>query len=61
MISVDTNVLIRAVLEDDLLQAAKAKSLMKEASESKKLYVSSYAILEMAWVLKVKGQPIDRL
>lgn len=56
MISVDTNILVRAVLDDDLIQAAQARSLLKKAADSKQLFVSSYAILEMAWVLKVKGR-----
>lgn len=56
MISVDTNILVRTVLDDDLTQAAQARSLLKKAADTKQLFISSYAILEMAWVLKVKGR-----
>jgi predicted nucleic-acid-binding protein len=61
MISVDTNVLVRAVLEDDPIQAAQAKALMKKATESKSLFVSSYALLEMVWVLKVNGHARQKI
>lgn len=54
MISVDTNVLVRAVLDDNELESAQARRLLKKATEEKKLFISSYAILEMVWVLKVK-------
>lgn len=54
MISIDTNILVRAFLEDDLAQAKSAKKIMESASKDGKLFISSYAILEFAWVLKVK-------
>src|SRR5436309_2086172 len=55
MIGVDTNVLVRAVLEDHPKESAIAKKLLHKLAESKKLFISSYALLEMVWVLKVKG------
>ena len=55
MIGVDTNVLVRAVLEDDPKEASVAKKLLLQLADNKKLFISSYAILEMVWVLKVKG------
>ena len=54
MIGGDTNVLLRAVLDDDPVQSGIAKSFLKKASEQKQLFISSFAILEMVWVLKVK-------
>ena len=54
MISVDTNILVRAFLEDDPAQAQAAKKLMKSAAKRDQLFISSYALLEFVWVLKVK-------
>jgi len=55
MIGVDTNVLVRAYLEDDKEQAKEAQEFLKKATKEKSLFISSYAILEFVWVLKVKG------
>ena len=55
MISIDTNILVRAFLEDDPLQAKEAQEIMSAATEDRGLFVSSYALLEFVWVLKVKN------
>ncbi len=54
MIGVDTNILVRAVLDDHPQESKLAKQLLTKISSEKNLFISSYAILEMAWVLKVK-------
>lgn len=54
MISIDTNILVRAYLEDDIDQAKEAQQLLQKYTDNKTLFISSYAILEFAWVLKVK-------
>lgn len=54
MIGVDTNILLRAVLDDHPAEAEIAKRFLKKLTDSKRLFISSYAILEMVWVLKVK-------
>jgi len=54
MIGADTNILVRAFLEDDPEQAQKAQQFLEETSKDKVLFISSYALLEFAWVLKVK-------
>ncbi len=54
MIGCDTNVLIRAVLDDEPAEAKLARQFLEKSAQEKKLFISSYAILEMAWVLKVK-------
>lgn len=54
MIGSDTNILVRAVLDDHPEESKLAKRFLKAISEQKKLFISSYAILEMVWVLKVK-------
>ena len=54
MIGIDTNILVRAFLEDDKEQAEAAKKLMEAAARQNHLFISSYALLEFVWVLKVK-------
>jgi predicted nucleic-acid-binding protein len=41
-------------LDDHELESDQARKLLKKAVEKKQLFVSSYALLEMVWVLKVK-------
>jgi predicted nucleic-acid-binding protein len=55
MIGVDTNILVRAYLEDDPDQAEEAKEILLKCTQGKSLFISSYAILEFAWVLKTKN------
>lgn len=54
MIGADTNILARAFLEDDVKQSKEAQKFLEEATNLGELFISSYAILEFAWVLKVK-------
>lgn len=56
MIGIDTNVLVRVCLDDNPEEAEIAKQLLKGLSTQKKLFISSYAILELVWVLKGKGK-----
>jgi predicted nucleic-acid-binding protein len=55
MIGIDTNILVRAYLEDDKEQAEEAKEFLLKTTKEKSLFISSYAILEFAWVLKTKN------
>ena len=55
MIGTDTNILVRAYLEDDKEQAEEAKEFLLKTTKEKSLFISSYAILEFAWVLKTKN------
>lgn len=48
-ISVDTNVLVRAVLQDDAKQAENASKLLKEASL---IAVSVPCLCELVWILR---------
>jgi predicted nucleic-acid-binding protein len=48
-ISVDTNVLVRAVLQDDAKQAEKASALLREASL---IAVSVPCLCELVWILR---------
>ena len=53
MIGIDTNILVRAFLEDDKIQSQEAQQILKTASDKNNLFIASYAILEFVWVLKV--------
>lgn len=61
MIGVDTNVLVRAYLQDDQEQAKEAQEFLLKITQENSLFISSYAILEFAWVLKVKGFSRDEI
>ena len=54
MLNVDTNVLVRAFLEDDINQTPRSQQCLQQAADDKTLFISSYALLEFVWVLKVK-------
>lgn len=54
MIGIDTTILVRAYLEDNQEQAIAAQEFLSKATDKRKLFISSYAILEFVWVLKTK-------
>lgn len=60
MISVDTNVLLRYVLNDDQSHSRTARALIDEAcSASNPAFVHEAAIAEFVWVLG-RRKPVDR-
>ena len=53
MIGLDTNVLVRFLVEDDAGQAARAKNVVQHAIErDERLFVSDVVMCELAWVLE---------
>lgn len=53
MIALDTNVLVRFLVEDDRAQAERARALLKSAVEgSQPLFVSDVVLCELIWVLE---------
>ena len=52
MISLDTNVLVRYLVADDLQQAATARSLIESLSPEQPGFVSREVAVEMVWVLE---------
>ena len=52
MIGLDTNVLVRFLVEDDSDQTAKARALMSERSGERPVFVSSVALAETVWLLR---------
>jgi predicted nucleic-acid-binding protein len=52
VIGLDTNVLVRFLVEDDPEQARRAKAVVQGAvDQDEKLYVSNVVLCELAWVL----------
>lgn len=52
MIGIDTNVLMRFVLQDDAQQSKQAKAFFFQLSESNKGFLSVTTIVESVWVLE---------
>lgn len=54
MIAIDTNILVRVFLNDEpKSQVEAARKLISHSKE--KVFISSFTLLECAWVLKAKG------
>jgi predicted nucleic-acid-binding protein len=54
MIALDTNVLVRYLVEDDAAQSARAaKRIAGASSAGEQLFISSVVFCEVAWVLAV--------
>ncbi len=51
MIGLDTNVLVRYFVQDDVAQSKKASALMDSLSADRPGYVSQVALVEVVWVL----------
>jgi predicted nucleic-acid-binding protein len=53
MIGLDTNILVRYLVQDEPIQSAKATALIEKAlSETAPGFVSGVALAELAWVLE---------
>ncbi len=63
MIALDTNVVVRFLVDDDKAQSAKASKLIKRAiTQNQSLFISDIVLCETIWVLKrlykFKKEPI---
>lgn len=63
MIAVDTNVLVRLLVEDDAAQAAKSRALFDKLAEAgETAWVSDTVLVELLWTLaRVYARPRDEL
>ncbi len=52
MIGLDTNVLVRYVTQDDLVQSAKASELIESLTTASPGFISLVSIVELVWVLQ---------
>ncbi len=52
MIGLDTNVLVRFLVQDEPRQAARADSLMAQLSPTSPGYLSTVVLVETYWVLR---------
>jgi predicted nucleic-acid-binding protein len=52
MIALDTNIIVRFLINDDIDQAEKVRQLLKKAEQEKKAYfISLLVVQELVWVL----------
>lgn len=51
MIGLDTNVLVRYIMQDDATQSAKAAKLIDALTEDRRGFISLISIVEFYWVL----------
>lgn len=51
MIGLDTNVLLRFLVDDDAAQCAAARAFMSERSDDNPVFVSSVVLAETVWLL----------
>ena len=59
MIGLDTNVLVRYVVQDDQEQSARATELIESLSEESPGFISVVALVESVWVLQ-RAYRVDR-
>ena len=53
MIALDTNAIVRVLIEDDVTQAKKVQSIVKKAEEAgDRLLILSEVVIETVWVLE---------
>jgi predicted nucleic-acid-binding protein len=57
MIAIDTNVLLRYLLQDDAIQSAKANLIFQD---SKSILVTDVVLVETLWTLKGKKYQLDK-
>ena len=60
MIGLDTNVLVRYIMQDDIKQAALATKVIEQLNDDAPGYISIVTIVELCWVLE-SGFALSRL
>ena len=62
MIGIDTNVLVRFVVRDDVAQAKKVEALMRTLSPTNPGFVALITLAEFAWILRSRyDAPRDKI
>lgn len=62
MIGLDTNILLRATLNDDPIQSPSAQALLQSFGEQRRGFVNLQVMMEFFWVLRSRyGLPHERL
>ncbi len=54
MIAIDTNIIARAILNDDEIQSPLAKDKIRELINADGLFIASYSLIELVWIMNVK-------
>ena len=53
MIGLDTNVLVRYIMQDDSKQSAKATKLIESLDADRPGYITMVSVVELYWVLRL--------
>jgi predicted nucleic-acid-binding protein len=59
VIALDTNILVRAILQDDVTQSPKAIRAIEELAVGEGIFITTSVVLELAWVLRKKKHPAE--
>lgn len=59
MMALDTNVLARAILQDDAIQSPKAARAIKKLAGGEGAFITTSVTLELAWVLRKRRHPSE--
>ena len=54
MIGIDTNILVRIILNDSEKESPQARMFLEEGLRSSGVFIATGVLLEVAWVLKMK-------
>lgn len=52
MIGLDTNVIVRYIVQDDMAQARKATALIESLTDENPGFISMVAVVELVWVIQ---------
>lgn len=59
MIALDTNVLARAILQDDKVQSPRAVKAIQKLALSEGIFLAVSVVLELAWVLRKRKNHVE--
>ena len=59
MIGLDTNVLVRYIMQDDVKQSAKATTLIESLDSDNVGYITMVSVVELYWVLTTAYELTD--
>lgn len=61
MLSLDTNILARVILDDDKKQTPVCRELIKRHAQEGNIYLSPFMLIELGWLLQAKKVPKHKI
>lgn len=61
MITLDTNILARILLNDDPIHSPMARKFIIKSTQSQTLYLSPFVVMELVWLLQKNGWKRERI